>query len=143
TGVARFGIFVQGIELPAEGLIETDDLPVDSYRFDRSSHTLSGHRPGNVFRLGDQIRVRVCHVDLGKRQLHFGLAEEKDRRKRKVGERRRTPPGRTHSRRVQGKVRQNEEKQKVPVENQSNVGKRKKNSKKGKKAKKSKRNKNR
>jgi len=39
TGVARFGIFVQGIELPAEGLIETDDLPVDSYRFDRSSHT--------------------------------------------------------------------------------------------------------
>jgi ribosomal protein S1 len=104
---------------------------------------LSGHRPGNVFRLGDQIRVRVCDVDLGKRQLRFGLAQEEDGRKRKVGGRRRTRPGRTHPRRVHGKGRQNEEKQKVPVENQSDVGKRKKNSKQGKKAKKSKRNKNR
>ncbi len=143
TGVARFGIFVQGIELPAEGLIETDDLPVDSYRFDRSSHTLSGHRPGNVFRLGDQIRVRVRDVDLGKRQLRFGLAQEEDGRKHKVGGRRRTPQGRSQPRRVRGKNRQNEEKQKVPVENISNVGKRKKISKQGKKAKKSKRNKNR
>ena len=48
TGVARFGIFVQGIHLPAEGLIETEELPTDQYRFDRSSHTLSGHRPGNI-----------------------------------------------------------------------------------------------
>ena len=143
TGVARFGIFVQGIELPAEGLIETDDLPVDNYRFDRSSHTLSGHRPGNVFRLGDPIKVRVCNVDLGKRQLHFGLAQEKAGHKRKVGGRRRTPPGRSHPRRGQGKSRQDEEKQKGPVENESNVGKRKKISKQVKKAKKSKRNKNR
>lgn len=143
TGVARFGIFVQGIELPAEGLIETDDLPVDNYRFDRSSHTLSGHRPGNVFRLGDPIKVRVCNVDLGKRQLHFGLAQEKAGLKPKVGGRRRTPSGRSHPRRGQGKRRQDEEKQKGPVENESNVGKRKKISKQVKKAKKSKRNKNR
>ena len=85
--------------------------------------------------------MRVCDVDLGKRQLHFGLAQNKDGHKRKVGGRRRTSPDRSHLRRGKGKNRQNEEKQKSPVESASNVGRRKKTSKQRKKAKKTKRNK--
>ena len=75
TGVESFGLFVQGIELPAEGLIHTDSLVDDYYSFDRSTHTLSGHRSGNSFRLGDKLRVTVARVDLDRRELDLRLVE--------------------------------------------------------------------
>ena len=53
TGVESYGIFVQGVALPAEGLVRVETLGDDSYFFDRASHTLAGHRAGNCFRLGD------------------------------------------------------------------------------------------
>ncbi len=37
TGVENFGIFVQGLELPAEGLVHVDSLTDDYYRFDRAT----------------------------------------------------------------------------------------------------------
>ena len=55
TGVEAFGVFVQGVEIPAEGLIPLDSLPSDSYRYDRNTRTLSGHKAHNQFRLGDRV----------------------------------------------------------------------------------------
>ncbi len=83
TGVERFGLFVQGIELPAEGLVAVERLPEDRYRYDRRAHTLTGHRPGNTFRLGDRVRVRVATVDLDKRLLEFSLESSSTGRGRK------------------------------------------------------------
>lgn len=89
TGVQRFGLFVQGIELPAEGLVAVNDLPDDRYRYDRASHTLSGHRPGNAFRLGDRIRVRVLKVDLDQRTLELAAVDRRTgRSRRSVGRQR-------------------------------------------------------
>jgi len=73
TGVESFGLFVQGLELPAEGLIHTESLTDDYYRYDRAAHTLTGHRKGNSFRLGDVLRVAVSRVDLQRRELDFRL----------------------------------------------------------------------
>ena len=90
TGVEPFGLFVQGIELPAEGLIAADALPADTYRYDRASHTLSGRRGGNSFRLGDRVRVVVAKVDLDRRTLEFRMEEGTGRpskRKRARGRR--------------------------------------------------------
>ena len=75
TGVEPFGLFVQGLELPAEGLVSLESLPDDSYRFERTSHTLIGRRAGNSFRLGDRVRVKVFRVDLDRRTLDFRLVE--------------------------------------------------------------------
>ena len=83
TGVERFGLFVQGIELPAEGLVSIAALPDDRYRYDRASHTLSGHRPGNAYRLGDRIRVRVLKVDLDKRLLELAVVDRRTGRDRR------------------------------------------------------------
>jgi ribonuclease R len=69
TGVEEFGLFVQGIELPAEGLVHVTSLQDDFYRYDRASHTLSGHRSGNSYRLGDFVRVMVARVDVDRREL--------------------------------------------------------------------------
>ena len=61
--------------MPAEGLVSLESLPDDSYRFERTSHTLIGRRAGNSFRLGDRVRVKVFRVDLDRRTLDFRLVE--------------------------------------------------------------------
>ncbi|NLX94613.1 MAG: ribonuclease R [Rhodopirellula sp.] len=75
TGVESYGIFVQGIEMPAEGLVHVEAMVDDYYRFDRAAHTLSGHRSGNTFRLGDRVRVAVARVDIDRRELDFRLVQ--------------------------------------------------------------------
>jgi ribonuclease R len=73
TGVEEFGLFVQGTELPAEGLVHVSSLNDDFYRFDRASHTLSGYRSGNRYRLGDSVFVAVARVDVDRRELDFRI----------------------------------------------------------------------
>jgi len=73
TGVEKYGLFVQGIALPADGFIPVEALSDDYYHFDRASHSLCGRRSGNQFRLGDLVRVAVARVDLERRQLDFRL----------------------------------------------------------------------
>jgi ribonuclease R len=74
TGVESFGIFVQGVEIPAEGMVPIESLPSDNYSYERASRTLSGARKNNQFRLGDEVEVEVAIVDLDKRVLEFRLA---------------------------------------------------------------------
>ena len=81
TGVENFGLFVQGVDLPAEGLIRTESLADDFYTFDRATHSLTGRRFGNRYRLGDRLRVVVTRVDPLRRELDFrllGRDEEQD-----------------------------------------------------------------
>ena len=73
TGVEAFGVFAQGMEIPAEGLIPLTNLPPDTYQYDRGTRTLTGHKAGNEYRLGDQIQVRVAVVDPDKRMLEFEI----------------------------------------------------------------------
>jgi ribonuclease R len=87
TGVERFGLFVQGIELPAEGLIHVSSLHDDYYRYEQRSHSLVGNRAGNSFRLGDRVRVEVARVDVDRRELDFrlvgrGTTEKRAKRQR-------------------------------------------------------------
>ncbi len=78
TGVEAFGIFAQGVEIPAEGLVPVSKLPADKYQFDRPSKTLNGFRSQNQFRLGDRVEVQVDLVDLDKRIMEFKLIRKLD-----------------------------------------------------------------
>jgi len=101
TGVEPFGLFVQGLEIPAEGLVPLATLPDDVYRFDKASHTLSGRRPGQSFRLGDRVEVAVARVDLDRRELDFRLVGGLGRPRRPAGpkvSRGRRQPGRSQRR---------------------------------------------
>ena len=92
TGVEEFGLFVQGVQLPAEGLVHVTTLADDYYHFDRRSHSLTGRRGGNAFRLGDRVRVEVARVDIERRELDFRIIERKGRPGLSVpSERRRGP----------------------------------------------------
>ena len=74
TGVEDFGIFAQGIEIPAEGLIPLNRLPDDKYDYDNRSHALIGRR-GNTFRLGDRLMVEIAVVDMDERKLELGVVD--------------------------------------------------------------------
>ncbi|QDU87492.1 Ribonuclease R [Pirellulimonas nuda] len=73
TGVESFGMFIQGDKLPAEGMVHISALTDDYYKFDRASHSITGFRGGNSFRLGDPVRVAVASVDVDGRKLDFRL----------------------------------------------------------------------
>lgn len=73
TGVQEFGLFARGIKLPAEGLIHVSSLEDDFYRFEKQSHSLTGFKNHNSYRLGDTIRVAVAKVDVDRRELDFRL----------------------------------------------------------------------
>lgn len=73
TGVEEFGLFAQGVDIPAEGFISITSLQDDYYRHDRTAHALVGFRQGHRYRLGDTVVVEVAHVDLARRELDFRL----------------------------------------------------------------------
>jgi ribonuclease R len=73
TGVESFGLFITGIEIPAEGFVHISSLTDDFYRYDRAGHIIAGFRSGNAFRLGDPVRVAVAAVDIDTRELDFRL----------------------------------------------------------------------
>ena len=75
TGVEDFGIFAQGVELPAEGLVPIESLDDDRYQFDERIHALIGRREGNTYRIGDPVRVEIVHVDIERRELDFRLVK--------------------------------------------------------------------
>ncbi len=83
TGVERFGIFCQGVEVPVEGLIHIAALDPDEYfDHDRATYSLIGRRSGKQYRLGDRVHVVVAHVDVDRRKLDFRLVPPKPQKKR-------------------------------------------------------------
>jgi ribonuclease R len=71
TGVTGFGLFVELRGVFVEGLVHVTSLRNDYYRFDPVGHRLHGERSGQVYRLGDSLRVRVTRADLDERKIDF------------------------------------------------------------------------
>jgi ribonuclease R len=69
SGVVAFGCFVQLDEVFADGLIHIKELVDDYYEFDERRHRLVGERTGKIWRLGDQVKVKLVRVDLDSFQI--------------------------------------------------------------------------
>jgi ribonuclease R len=78
TGVNAFGFFVSLEEIFAEGLVRLVDLPNDYYRYEESHQRLFGRRTRRIFALGDEVRVKVAHVDIRRRHVNLLLLEEEE-----------------------------------------------------------------
>jgi ribonuclease R len=99
SGVTSFGIFVVMDEPFVEGLVRTDYLaPDDFYDFDEVACRLLGRRHGQVFSLGDRVRVEILQVSVARRRIELRLcdaqAEAGGKRRRDRGEPRRPAPRR-------------------------------------------------
>ena len=97
TGVERFGLFIMGTQLPAEGFVHISSLADDHYRYDRTGHVIEGFRSGNTYRLGDTVRVAVATVDVDSRELDFRLLARLGSKKRKSAPKKKGMPGKKTS----------------------------------------------
>lgn len=81
SSVTNFGMFV---ELPntIEGLVHVSYMTDDYYRYDESHYAMIGERTGNVYRIGDEITVRVVNVNKEERSIDFEIVGMKGVRKR-------------------------------------------------------------
>ena len=79
TGVVDFGLFVQVKGVQVDGLVHVSALGADYFSRDSSGFRMVGARSGRVFRLGDQLRVRLINVIIDERKIDFELAETRRR----------------------------------------------------------------
>lgn len=70
TGVTHFGLFV-ALENTAEGLVHIRTLRDDYYQFEADHYLLRGERTGRVYRLGQNVDVKLVKVSVAQRQLDF------------------------------------------------------------------------
>src|SRR5436190_3212903 len=79
TGVTAFGLFIELVEHFVEGMVHVSTMADDYYRFIERAHVLRGENTGQVYRLGDKVRVQVIKVDMERRQIDLGLVGILDR----------------------------------------------------------------
>jgi ribonuclease R len=73
TGVANYGLFVQ-LANTAEGLVHSDSMPGDHYRYESGRHMLVGDKRGDSYRLGQSVSVRIANVSPGDARIDLELA---------------------------------------------------------------------
>lgn len=76
TSVTSFGIFVELQDIYVEGLVHVTALGNDYYHYDPLRHRMMGERSNRIFRLGDQVTVKVVQVNLDDRKIDFELNEK-------------------------------------------------------------------
>ncbi len=74
SGITSYGIYCEIDENHCEGMVAMRDLNDDYYEYDDKNYCLRGRRHGNVYQLGDPVRIRVQKANLEKKQLDFVLA---------------------------------------------------------------------
>ena len=75
SGVATYGLFVQ-LANTAEGLVPVRTIGAEYYSFDPASYRLIGQDSGRVYRLGQQVRIRIAPTPEHSRKLEFRLVED-------------------------------------------------------------------
>lgn len=75
SGVTGWGIYV---ELPntIEGLVHVSKLPGDYFYYNEHSYELVGEHSGQVYQLGQRVRVQVAGVDMTARTIDFEIPWE-------------------------------------------------------------------
>jgi ribonuclease R len=76
SGVAVYGFWVELDEVPIEGFVHVSTLDPDWYEYDEELHVLRGEESGDVWRLGQGLRVRLSSVDFNALELSLAVVEK-------------------------------------------------------------------
>lgn len=71
SGVTEWGIYVEIVANKCEGMVRNSDMRDDHYVFNQEEYAVIGQKSNKVFRLGDEVRVKVKNADLVKKHLDF------------------------------------------------------------------------
>jgi ribonuclease R len=69
TGITDFGLFAEIDNFYVSGLIHVADLPGDRYFYDKDANLLKGKRTGRVYRLGQEIKIKIMNVLPSERKI--------------------------------------------------------------------------
>lgn len=73
SGVTEWGMYVEIEENKCEGMIRLRDISDDFYTLDEKNYCIIGQKKKRKYQLGDEVKIKVKRVDLGKRQIDFSL----------------------------------------------------------------------
>ena len=76
TSVTSFGLFITLTDLYIDGLVHISNVGDDYFVFDEKQQQLIGKDKGNLFGLGDLVRVKVAGVNMDLLQIDFDLKEK-------------------------------------------------------------------
>ena len=94
SGVVDFGVFVQLDGLQVDGLLHVSTLGQEYFARDDSGFRMVGRNSGQVYKLGDHVRVRVINVSMDERRIDFEPAIAAGESRRRGGKRRSKRPRR-------------------------------------------------
>lgn len=70
SGVTSFGVFVE-LENTVEGLVHISNMVDDFYIFDNEKRELFGQTSRKVYRIGEDVKVKVLNVSIAKAEIDF------------------------------------------------------------------------
>ncbi len=73
SGVTEWGIYIEIISNKCEGMVRLQDMQDDRYDFNSDEFAVIGQRTDKVYRLGDEVYVKVKNADLVKKHLDFTI----------------------------------------------------------------------
>ncbi len=77
TGVTDFGLFVNLESCFISGLLHVSDLPNDRYQFLQDQNALKGTRRGTVYKLGQEIKVKIASIFPLERKINLMISNGK------------------------------------------------------------------
>lgn len=78
SSVTSFGIFVE-LDNTVEGLIRLSDMTDDYYHFHEQHMALIGERTSKIYRIGDEVKIRVARVNMDDHTIDFEMVDMKPR----------------------------------------------------------------
>lgn len=76
SSLTNFGIFVQ-LENTIEGLVHFSNMLDDYYHFDEEKFHIIGERSNRLYKLGDEVTIKVIGVDISKRNIDFQIVDNR------------------------------------------------------------------
>jgi ribonuclease R len=95
SGVSKWGIYVEIVGNKCEGMVRLKDMLDDYYYLDEENYQVIGHRRGQQYKLGGNVKIRVKRIDLSRKEMDFDLVTDGTSFKAKLpgfGDKRRQQP---------------------------------------------------
>jgi ribonuclease R len=73
TGVTDWGIYVQEKNTLADGMVRLSSIRSDYFEHEANKYRIKGKKSGKIYRLGDEVKVKLLRADKDERQLDFEL----------------------------------------------------------------------
>jgi len=75
TGVTDFGLFIEISDTKCEGMVRLSDMKDDFYETDERNYRVIGRRRKKVYRLGDNVKVRIKKTDIDRRLIDLAFED--------------------------------------------------------------------